>query len=548
MSIMHHARPTTQAVRRMKRSRSSLLAITVLLLLACHNGNSGEDRDSSAAHATPGQSTDYKLVSDVDGATIAFTVHEPATMVPGRHYPLLIQSHGFGGAREKAAARGNFSDPLWQSLIDHGYGLISVDERGFGDSGGKVRILNPYYEGQDLLKVLDWAEAELPWLMYRDGNLVLGSAGGSYGGGFQHLIYAIDPKHRLDAMVPEITWHDLRWSLNPNDVFKSFAAALLTAAGNTSTANGGGLDPSVAQLIAEGLAGNRLSETSKALLYQSSLVSYCEGGNAYAIERMGNAPLTKIDAMYWQGAADMLFTLNEEQKNYECLKARGGDIRMLTKNQGHNNAGNGGETCGKLHKQQAYLDWFDEKLKGIRHKATYIPRFCYQLDGSVDDAVVTASLPQPTQHFAVPPQTLVALEASPQQISIPLMRMGAAGAVLIGVPRIHLRISDPTGLQQGDPIVFVSLAKRAPGAVTDTDLFPRQVQPFRGWTDGLDAEMVGLSNRLAANDELRLVIHASYAPSYPKSGSLVATPVTIEATVDVPVLPANLPAPPGNRP
>jgi ABC-2 type transport system ATP-binding protein len=522
-----------------------LLALAATLLLAAC-GSSEVDttiaQDTGAPRA--GVSTDQTLASDVDGAAIAFTVHEPRQVVPGAKFPLVLQSHGYGGSRTAASGRpAEGGASAFARLLDAGYGVISIDERGFGQSGGKVRVLDPYYEGQDLLQIVDWAEANLDWLAYRDGNVLMGAIGGSYGGGFQHLIYAIDPKHRLDAIVPDITWHDLRYSLYSGNTFKSYWAPLLSAVGNSK----GGQDDEVNQGLAEGLATNNLSDERLALLYQNSLVSYCNGDNPYAIERLGNAPLTPIDAMYWQGIADTLFNLNEEQKNYQCLKALGGDVRLLTKNQGHDTAGAGGDNCGALNKEIATVDWFDEKLKGVAGRASYIPEFCYHLDGSAADGVVTTTLPQPNQSFTIPPQLLVAESGSQQSVSIPLMTAGPNGAIVAGVPTIHLSMTDPAGANAGDPIVFMILAKRAAGATADTELQPNEVRPFRGFTAGVDDELVGVSNRLAAGDELRLVIYAAHAARYPSSGSKVATPVQIEGTVSVPVLPADLPAPPSNQ-
>lgn len=526
-----------------------LIGLAAALALAgC--GSSEPSSVGALQGATPraGVSTDHlEVVSDVDGAVIAFTVHEPRQVVEGARYPLVLHSHGYGGSRVNAAGRpAEGGTDSFARLLDAGYGVVSIDERGFGESGGKVRILDPYYEGQDLLKVIDWAEGNLPWLAYRDDNLVLGAIGGSYGGGYQHLVHAIDPKHRLDALVPEITWHDLRYSLYSGDTFKSYWATLLSAVGNTKQPSGGGQDTIVNEGLAEGMATNHLSDDKLALLYQNSLASYCNGENPYALERLGNAPLAPVDAMYWQGIADTLFNLNEEQKNYQCLKAAGGDVRLLTKNQGHDTAGAGGENCGELNKDRATVDWFDEKLKGIAGRAGYIPEFCYHLDGSVADGVVTPALPQPTQSFPIPEQALVAEQGNTSSVSVPLMTAGPGGAIVAGIPTIHVVMTDPTGTNSGDPIVFMILAKRVAGSGTDTELLPYEVRPFRGFTDGRDDELVGVSNRLAEGDELRLVIYSAYEARYPTSGSKTPTPVTVSGVVNVPVLPADLPAPPAN--
>lgn len=510
-----------------------------LVLSGCGTSEPGGVTAHSDTEPRDGVSADYSIPSDVDGEAIAFTVHEPAQVAPGATYPLVLHSHGYGGSRVNASSR---SSTEIAYLLSAGYGVVSIDERGFGESGGKVRILDPYYEGQDLLKVIDWSEANLDWLAYRNGNLALGAIGGSYGGGYQHLIYAIDPKHRLDALVPQITWHDLRYSLYSGGVFKSYWATLLSAVGNS----GGGQDTVVNEGLAEGMATNHLSDDKLALLYQNSLTSYCAGDNPYAIERLGNAPLEPIDVMYWQGIADTLFNLNEEQKNYQCLKKLGGDVRMLTKNQGHDSVGDGGNHCGELQLNAATVDWFDEKLKGVAGKASYIPELCYHLDGSDADAVVPASLPQPNQTFAFGPEVLVAESSSQSNLTFALMKVGPGGAIVAGVPTIHLVMKDPAGLNQGDPIVFITLAKRAAGSGTDEQLLPHEVRPFRGFTDGLDDELVGVSNRLAEGDELRVLIYAAYQQRYPSSGSKAATPVEISGTVSVPVLPADLPAPPAN--
>lgn len=532
--------------------RLAVPLLAVLALAACSSSNIPGNKDTVSGTAAPvsgekiqGKSTDMVLKSNVDGANIAFTIHEPAEMVAGGHYPLILQSHGYGGKRENAAARGKFSTPLYQSMIDSGYGLISIDERGFGQSGGKVRILDPDFEGQDLLQVMDWAEQNLPWLMYRDGNLVVGATGGSYGGGFQHLIYAIDPKHRLDAIAPEITWHDLRYSLYSGTVFKSFWASLLSAAGNSA----GGQDSVVNEGLAEGLGTNRLSDDKTALLYRNSLASYCEGKNTYAMAHPEIGPLTKIDALYWQSAGDTLFNLNDAAHNFQCVSALGGDVRILVKTGGHDSlvGGGSGEACGKLVKNQSILDWYDEKLKGMAGKASYIPKYCFHLGVGGEDGVITSTLPVGGKDvFQVPAQTLIAQEGSQQAASIVLTKIGADGAILAGIPTIHLKVTDPSGLKAGDPILFISLAKRAAGAASDTLIMANQTRPFRGFTEGLDDELTGVSVRLAPNDEVRLRIQAAFAPRYPKSGSAAATPVNVEATINLPLQPANLPAAPAN--
>src|SRR3546814_4507782 len=64
--------------------------------------------------------------------------------------------------------------------------------------------------------------------------MMVGSYGGSYGGMYQVLLYAVDPKHRLRVLAPDITPHDLTYSLDPNGVVKSGWGLALVVGGETS--------------------------------------------------------------------------------------------------------------------------------------------------------------------------------------------------------------------------------------------------------------------------------------------------------------------------
>ncbi|MBD3640361.1 MAG: peptidase S15, partial [Marinobacter sp.] len=155
---------------------------------------------SEGTDLTGGRSYRVQMPSRVDGAAVVFQVFEPTQFDCQTRHPLILQGHGFSGSRSTEAG----SDPLApiEPLIDAGYTVISIDQRGHGESGGTIRVMDPDLEGQDLVQIVDWAEANLDYLKYERDNLLLGGIGGSYGGGFQYLLYNVDPDQRMDAMVP----------------------------------------------------------------------------------------------------------------------------------------------------------------------------------------------------------------------------------------------------------------------------------------------------------------------------------------------------------
>lgn len=370
------------------------------------------------------------LLDSASGERISFEVFESATLDCGNRsrgaHPLIVHSHGFGGARESDP-----TSPMIAPYLAEHYAVISIDQRGFGDSSGTVRIMDPDFEGVDQLQILDWAESNLDYLAYRDEltgdvaprpeggtsvaggvNLLAGSIGGSYGGGYQLMTHAIDEKDRLDAMVPDITWHHLPYSLNPGDVIKSAWALLLVAGGESGSYFPGlenqdsplarGLDPYVLETLVRGLGLNQVPRDALSWFGYHSPSYWCglndqatmpyavlpsplnnnltgfnesSGGNT----RTGQKP---VNVLLTQGIRDTLFNFNEAWWNYQCLRQRnaGSDsqVRLFTHESGHIISGFVGETeeplyfqapagkfaCGELSQRQAQLDFLDATLRG----------------------------------------------------------------------------------------------------------------------------------------------------------------------------------------
>lgn len=526
------------------------VSICALLLAACGGSSTPATPVADTTMPPPppadgetveGITYDIVLASDVDGEAIAFTVHEPDTLTGGVGYPLILHSHGYGGSRQATRpADGSFIG----QFLNNGYGVLSLDERGHNDSGGTIRILDPSLEGQDWLQTLDWAEANLAWLAYDAskadttvggmgrGNPVMGAIGGSYGGGYQHLIYAIDPEERLDAIAPDITWYDLRYSLYPGRVFKTFWGSALSGVGNQPANN---QDMQLNNALVNAIATNTISDTDLELLYQHSLRSHCEGNNPFTF---GN--LRPIDAFYSQSHLDTLFNFNDLMGNYQCINALGGDVRLMTKSVGHGiDNGDSGDVCGSLARSPATLAWYEEKLKGQAGAADAIPDICINLGSTGADGVLTGSVP--VGGVAAPQvavSNFVAQEGSAQIAYGDLYTAPAGGAVLAGVPDISLSLVDPSGVNAlGDPIVFLALGIRPLGGndPLPMEAINNQYRPFRGFGD-YDDQLNGITARLNEGDTVVLMVLAAQSSQFPGSGSTVATPVDVTADVELPIV------------
>ena len=86
---------------------------------------------SSAAAAPTTTDGCLESVPDAGGTEpveICYSIHQPGTASAEAPVPVLLEGHGWGGSRQADAAS-------FQRYLDAGYGVISFDQRGFGESG-----------------------------------------------------------------------------------------------------------------------------------------------------------------------------------------------------------------------------------------------------------------------------------------------------------------------------------------------------------------------------------------------------------------------------
>jgi ABC-2 type transport system ATP-binding protein len=512
------------------------------------------------------------------GDKVAFTVFEPATLQGGKTYPLVLHSHGFGNSRQTSLNCPQCAigvDVDLAQFVNNGYGVISIDERGHGESTGTIRVMDPDYEGQDLLAVLDWAEANLSWLAYGvsvDGtdphNLVVGSVGGSYGGMYQYLIHNIDPKHRLDAIVPQFAPNNLNVSLFPGGVIKADWDVLLFGIGNTAGAASGSIahfDPYVTNGLIKDFAANAEDAGLRDFLYYHSNQYFC----GYQIASSNGGPNTapgypptrrsKVNALLFQGVRDTLFNFSEGYANYQCLKGEGGDVRLLSYQTGHNalqvvpDIGvklyfpPGDEfdaSCGTINVNTATVAFFDQYLKGIAGAADRVvpTKPCLSIakgDGVLVDQVMTMQTGSETQ-VTVPSTPVIAGVQLDVPSAVELGIVGAAPSTVVGgIPHLTVTVTPAVPGTPGEPIIFVGLGQTHNGVPGVYDLINNQVLPLRG-TGSFDVDMVGVAARLAPGDHLALLIYG-LQDQFVATGSVnVAAPtvmaVNVSGQIAVPVL------------
>lgn len=570
------------------------LTLAVLFLPACSDSSSNpsESGGEPGGGVAAAENRRIEIPSPVDGS-IVFQLFTPAVVEAGQRYPLVLHSHGFGGSRQTAPTG------LIGTLVDNGYYVISIDQRGFGESTGPVRVMDPDAEGRDLVAILDWAETALPQLQ-RDasGRMMVGSYGSSYGGGYQLLLQAVDPKARLRALVPDITWHDLTESLNPGGAIKSGWALVLVAGGEAGSQ--GDLDNVIRETLVRGLSSNNFPTPGLDFFRYHSPRYFCDG---QAIPEIAFAQGTEIpmtppiappaaDILLWQGFPDTLFNVTEAFDNLRCLRARGGDVRLLTHQSGHVlplsveslsadldnvlaalsgavvvpefQGPAGANACGGIGREAATLAWFEAKLKGrdaaLQQVIPIGDAICLSL--ADDDAVAVRDIPVGGGDFPVEASTpafsgLLGVVTSvlgpnlPGGIqAIPLQTIGDEGAVLAGQPTMQLTLSpviealaQPECLSAFlplacDPIVYVGLGYQRDGR---WQLIDDQLKPLRGFGTHGSAQaperLVAVAERLQPGDTVGLLVygfHPQYLGTF--SRDVLVPALTLSGRVQLPLL------------
>jgi ABC-2 type transport system ATP-binding protein len=258
-----------------------------------------------AATTTDGCLKSVPEPDSTEKVDICYTLFRPAGASRTDRVPFIMHSHGWGGSRTKDPAS-------FQKWLDAGYGVLSFDQRGFGESGGKAHVENPDFEGHDVRRLISFI-ADLGWVR-KDGpgDPRMGAIGGSYGGGYQFLgafeSLRLKGTPVFDALAPEITWYDLKESLAPEEVVRTEWALALSAAGAANDA----LETSVYKALVEGTATGTWPDGSTP--GTENLDEYFKkNGPKWHVE---HGRRLDIPVLLGQGTTDTLFPLQQGIANF----------------------------------------------------------------------------------------------------------------------------------------------------------------------------------------------------------------------------------------
>ncbi len=339
------------------------------------------------------------------------TLYVPDNASRKHPQPAILMTHGFGLTKDSAEVVSTA-----EFFAAHGYVVLTFTSSGFGASGGCVTLQSADYDVKSARQLIDQVLEPRKDVLRDRRGVVVGTIGGSYGGGIQLPLAAAD--RRIRASVVGRTWNDLSYSLDPNNrvvpgdptglthslnvqgVFKQQWTSLFYALGNTQPAMGSGGCPQAKQASGDpveiaGAAGcpgyylalcqtyTKLTSTGDADQESRTLIARASASTF--IDRI------KRPVLLVQGQSDTLFNLNDASATYLSLKKRHVPVGMIW-----NSGGHGGYTS-QPGECEAYdgmrrsvkkmdhcylslrsLGWMDHWLKGT--KSGRGPAFAYYRD------------------------------------------------------------------------------------------------------------------------------------------------------------------------
>ena len=283
------------------------------------------------------------------------TLYVPDNARPRKPQPAILMTHGFGLTKDSTEVL-----TTARFFAAHGYVVLTYTSSGFGNSGGCVTLQSADYDVKSARQLVDQVLEPRRDVRHDRKGVVVGTIGGSYGGGIQLPLAAAD--RRIRTSIVGRTWDDLGYSLDPNNrvvpgdptglshslnpqgVFKQEWTSLFYALGNSQPASGNGGCPEAK--VASGDPEEIAAATScpgyyLALCRTASMLTATGDYDTESRELIARASAaTFVDrirnpVLLVQGQSDTLFNLNDASATYLALKRRHVPVGMIWNSGGH---------------------------------------------------------------------------------------------------------------------------------------------------------------------------------------------------------------------
>jgi putative CocE/NonD family hydrolase len=482
--------------------------------------------------------------------------------------PVVMMTHGFGLSKTAAEVVSTA-----RFFAAHGYVVLTWTSSGFGASGGCITLQSADYDVPSARQLIDKVLEPRRDVLHDRHGVVVGTIGGSYGGGIQLPLAAAD--RRVRTSIVGRTWNDLRYSLDPNNrvvpgdrtgfthasnpqgVFKQQWTSLFYASGNSQPASGNGGCPE-----AKTASGDpaEIAAASTCLGYYLALCQTYERltstGDADAagrrlIRRASASTFldrVEVPVLLVQGQSDTLFNLNDATATYTALRKRHVPVGMIWNSGGHGGYSSQPGECeaydGKMRSGPGfsyYRDWVryagkgpDDEQYGAAARFPLRTSTRFTLSGTDVLAAPGAAAQPGTASFVNPPggspaaysetSNFTGPDASPRTGDVPPQEVAGQFAAFtsaplrsrlasVGVPSARLRITNANGQ---DTVFFAKVYDVAPDDTAT--LVHRLIAPVRvpaaAVGDPVRIKLAGFAHRFEKGHRVRLVLCSTDQTSY----------------------------------
>ena len=362
--------------------RSVLLLVTALLVVAGPVRAEASSDHVRAAHGTDDWTTVDRVVTVMTGpdddipTDLDTRLYVPDSATRRHPQPAVLMTHGFGldKTSNEVVSTARF-------LAAHGYVVLTFTSSGFGESGGCITLQSADFDVKSAQQLIDKVLEPRADVRHDDRGAVVGTIGGSNGGGIQLPLAAADD--RVRTSIVGRTWNNLAYSLDPNNrvvpgdptgfshtlnvqgVFKQQWTSLFYASGNSQPANGKGGCPEAKTASGDpteiaGAASCPGYYLALCATYERLTSTGDSDADGRRLIRRASAStfLARVDVpvLLVQGQSDTLFNLNDAAATFTELRRRHVPVGMIW-----NSGGHGGYTS-----QPGECEAYDGVLRSVR--------------------------------------------------------------------------------------------------------------------------------------------------------------------------------------